>query len=101
MESKTVKLKEETSIKITQIDNSIMFWSVQLGQLTMRLREVEAQISGLYDFKKSAILEDLKTQEIDVKDCDVSTINNNTVVIRPQQPQQPPDPFQMKASPGG
>ena len=44
MESRTVKLKPETTQKIHQIDNSIVYWSLQLSQAMMRLREVEAQM---------------------------------------------------------
>lgn len=99
MESNTVKLREETAGKIAKIDGSIVFWSVQLGQAMMKLRELEAQVGGLYDFKQAAILEDLKAQGIDTKDCDITSTDNSTVVIR-KQTKDPPPPFDMKAQPG-
>ena len=88
MESRTVELKPETTQKIHQIDNSIVYWSLQLSQAMMRLREVEAQVGNLFDFKKAAVLEDLKAQEVDIKDCDVSTVDAEPVVIK-QTPGQP------------
>jgi hypothetical protein len=86
MESNTIKLREETTKKINHIDNSIMFWSLQLGQIMMKMREIESQIGSLYDFKKSAVLEDLKAQDIDIKDCDVSTLDSSTVIIKKSPP---------------
>jgi hypothetical protein len=83
------KLKPETTAKIAKIDNSIVYWSLQFGQITMKLREVEAQIGGLYDFKKTAVLEDLKSQNIDIEDCDITTVDAETVMIekKPAKPQ--------------
>jgi len=92
------KLKSETVEKIRGIDNSIVFWSLQLGQATMRLREIEAQIGGLYDFKKTAVLEDLKAQEVDIEGCDVVT-GADTVSIKKAEVLPPlPTPF---VKPGG
>ena len=77
-----LKLKPETVEKIKKIDNSIMYWSVQLGQVSMRLREVEAQVANLYDFKKTAVLEDVKAQEIDIEDCEIVTSDSENVIVR-------------------
>lgn len=76
-----IKLKPETTKKINEIDNSIVYWSLQLGQMTMRLRETEVQVSNLYDFKKTLILEDMKAQEINIENCEIHTVDAETVVI--------------------
>jgi hypothetical protein len=81
-----IKLNPETTEKIKKIDGSIIYWSVQLSQAMMRLREVESQVGNLFDFKKTAVLEDLKSQEIDIKDCDVSTVDDEHVVITKAEP---------------
>jgi len=92
-----LKLKPETTKRLTELDNSIVFWSVQLGQRMMRLREAEAQIDGLYEFKKTAVLEDLKAQSVDFENCDVTTVDAETVsiVVRLSQDGPPvPPPFE-------
>ena len=92
METKTVKLKPETAAKISQIDKSIVFWSVESTKAMMHRREIETQISSLYDFKRAAILEDMKDQEIDTTDCEITTIGLDTVSIRStaSNPETPP-----------
>lgn len=98
-EERQLKLKPETTEKIRKIDGSLVFWSLQLGQAMMRLREIEAQIGGLYDFKKTVVLEDLKLQEVNIEGCDVSTVDDQTVKITKSESQPPvPLPF---AKPGG
>ena len=91
---RTHKLKPETTEKINKIDGSILFWSLQLGQVMMRLREVEAQVSNLYDFKRTAILDDLKAQDVSIEGCDVSTIDPETVMIKTTQ-SHPPQPVEV------
>lgn len=86
-----LELKPETTEKIEKIDSAILYWSVQLSQAMIKLREVESQIGNLYDFKKTAVLEDLKAQNVDIDGCDVSTTDSKNVVItKPVKPQTPP-----------
>lgn len=81
-----IKLKPETVAKINKIDSSIVYWSLQLSNAMMRLREVESQVGNLFDFKKTAVLEDLKAQEIDITGHDVSTLDAETVLIKKAEP---------------
>lgn len=99
--SREQKLKPETTDKLNKIDNSIVYWSLQLGKATVQIREIEAQIGGLYDFKKTAVLEDLKAQGVDLEkeNCDVVTVDASTVRIVSKEPQQP-QPLEMQRKPG-
>lgn len=83
-----LELKPETTEQINKIDNAILYWSVQLSQAMIKLREVESQIGNLYDFKKTAVLEDIKAQGVNIDGCDVSTTDSkNVVVIKSTKPQ--------------
>lgn len=88
MEQK-IRLRPETVEKINKLDQSVVFWSVQLGKATLNLREIEGQLQNIYNFKKSAVLEDLKSREdLDIEHSDIVTIDAETVsVTTPDKPE--------------
>ena len=75
------KLKEETTKKIQEIDRSIIHWSTMFARATMAAREMENNIKGLYDFKKNMMIEDLKSQGVNIEKSEISMIDSETVVI--------------------
>jgi hypothetical protein len=79
--SQKIKLNTETTEKINKIDGSIVYWSLQLSQAMMKVDEVKSQIGDLYEFKKTAVLEDLKSKNISIENCDIATLDSETVMI--------------------
>lgn len=84
--TKTVSLKPETTDQIQKIDSSIMYWSLQLGQAMMRLREVESQVASLYEFKKKIVIEDVKSQDVGMESYEISTVDDKTAVVKSIDP---------------
>ena len=75
------KLKKETVEQVTKLDQSIVYWSTQFTKATLSVRELESRVHDLYEFKKNTVIEDLKSQGVNIENSEVQIIDPETVLI--------------------
>lgn len=85
MDTKQIKLTAETLNKLSNLENSITFWSLELGKIALKRREVESRIADLTEFRKAAVIEGAKAAGVNMNDVENLRLDGDTATITYKQ----------------
>lgn len=64
MSTDPIKLSPEQTAQLQKIDGAIQSRSLEVGRLLLTLRQMEANLSGLYDFRNNLIKQALQAADV-------------------------------------